>query len=292
MTAMPTDHAMRGIGYMILSACGFSAMSVTAKWLTADYPVPQIVFFRSLFVVLPTLAMILMRRNPALFRTQHLRGHFVRSMVGTISMFCMFYSYHFLPLADAVAVGFMGPVFSTLFAIILLREPAYRRHWLALGAGLVGVIVMTQPGAGTVNWLGLGIALAGALFYGLAHTHIRRLGRTESPLTTVCFFALFATAATGMLLPWFWRQPTLLDLALMCLTGCCAFIGQLFLTKAYQCAPAATVSPFNYTGLIWAVIFGYLLWDEQPTPHIVCGAAIVMVAGIYLAWKERRPHVA
>jgi drug/metabolite transporter (DMT)-like permease len=91
-----------------------------------------------------------------------------------------------------------------------------------------------------------------------------------------------------LLLPWCWRQPTVADLALMCLTGLCAFIGQLFLTKAYQCAPAATVSPFNYTGLIWAVIFGYLVWHEQPTPHIVYGATIVMVAGIYLAWKERR----
>ena len=289
MMALPADRPLRGIVYMILSACGFSAMSVTGKWLAADYAVPQIMFFRALFVLLPILALILMQRNPALLRTQHLSGHFWRSLVGTISMFCLFYSFYLLPLADAIAVGFMGPVFSTLFAIIFLREPALRRHWIALGAGFVGVLVMTRPGGGVVNWLGLGVALAGTVFYGLAHTHIRRLGRTESPLTTVYFFSLFVIAATALMLPWVWKQPTSAqDWGLLIITGCFAFIGQLFLTKSYQYAPAATVSPFNYSGLIWAVIFGYLLWDEQPTPPIFLGATIVMAAGVYLAWSENR----
>lgn len=287
MTAPPADRPLRGIAYMLLSACGFSAMSVTGKWLTADYDVPQIIFFRALFVLLPTLVLIRMQKNPALLRTRNWRGHFWRSMVGTISMFCLFYSFHLLPLADAVAINFMGPVFSTLFAIVILREPAYRRHWIALGAGLAGVLVMTQPGAGAVNWLGIGVAFGSALTYGMAHMHIRRLGRTESPLTTVYIFAVFALGVSALLLPWFWRQPSVGDLGLMVVTGLCAFIGQLFLTKAYLYAPAATISPFNYTGLIWGIIFGNLLWDEQPTPQILCGAAIVMAAGIYLAWRER-----
>lgn len=266
-------------------------MGVIAKWLTADYPVPQILFFRSLFVLVPALALVAVWRRPALLRTAYPVGHLWRGLVGTASMFCIFYAYQMLPLADATAVGVMGPVFATLFAVVLLREPALRRHWIALGSGLAGGLVMIQPGGGGANWQGLGVALGGALLSGLAHTHIRRLGRTEAALTTVIYFALFATVVTAVLLPWNWRTPSCGDLVLLTLTGISAFVGQIFLAKAYRVAAAATLGPYNYTGLIWAAAFGYALWGEVPTPHILWGAVIVMAAGTYLAWGEgqRRP---
>ncbi|MGB4101815.1 MAG: DMT family transporter [Alphaproteobacteria bacterium] len=285
--ASPVDRPLRGIAYMLLSAGGFSAMSVAGKWLTADYAVAQIIFFRSLVVLLATGILIGARRDPALLRTQNWRGHFWRGLIGTLGMFFWFYSFHLLPLADAIAINFMGPVFAILLAIIFLREPAHRQHWIALGAGFAGVLVMTQPGGGTVNWIGILVALGGALTYGVSQMHVRRLGRTESPLTTVFIFSFFSLGVSVLLLPWFWRQPSALDLALMVLTGVGAFIGQMFMTKAFICAPAATVSPFHYTGLLWGVIFGNLLWDERPTPQILGGAAIIMAAGIYLAWRER-----
>lgn len=291
MTPSRPDQPLRGIAAMLTGATAFSAMSLCAKYLNAHYDVLQTVFFRSLFVLLPATFMILLR-DPALWRTRNMAAHFWRGTVGFASMLCMFYSFKLLPLADAVAINFLGPVFAVLFAMILLRERARLRHWLSLGAGLVGVLIMTQPGHAGMNWLGFGVAMLGTVLFGITQTCIRILGRTENALTTVWVFALMATIFAAAFQPLVWRTPAGYDWLLLIGTGLFALVGQIAVTKAYQYAPAATIGPFNYTSLIWAMLFGALFWDEQPTPQILLGAAIIIAAGSLAAIHEARSYLA
>ena len=288
MSARAGDRPFRGIAYILASVLAFAFMNLFAKGMMARYDVLQIVFFRSLFILLPCFGVILWQRKLAFLRTSDPWGHFWRGLMGTSSMLCLFYAILLLPLADSVAVGFLGPAFATLAAMIFLREKAGWARWGALAAGLAGVLIMVQPGGEAVNPLGRGVALLGSLLFGLTMMWVRLLGRTEPALTIVFYFALFATVAMGATLPFVWVTPGWLDLLCLVMTGFSGFWGQVFVTKAYQYAPAATVSPFNYTALIWAALFGYLLWDEVPTPEIMIGACIVAVAGIFTACYEAR----
>ncbi len=282
------DQPLRGIFCILFSMFAFSLMNVFAKNMTGAYDVLQVVFFRSVFLVLPCFGVILAQRKPDLLRTQNPVSHLIRGIVGLACMLCVFYSFKYLPLADAVAIGFLGPTFATLAAMLLLREKADWHRWLAIVGGLAGVCVMLQPGAAPVSKIGVGIALLGSVLYGVTMVWVRKLGRTEPALTTVWFFGLFAATALALAMPFVWRTPSLGDCFQLVMTGLCAFLGQLFVTKAYQYAPAATVSPFNYTSLLWAILFGNLFWHEQPTPQILTGAMVVVASGLGMALYEAR----
>lgn len=283
------DRPLRGIFYILISMTAFSLMNVFAKNMSGHYDVLQVVFFRSLFLLPPCAAVILLRRKPKLFYTQDWRGHFWRGVVGLACMLCVFYSLKLLPLADAVAIGFLGPACATVAAMLWLREKASWHRWLAIVAGFVGVIIMAQPGAAPVDRVGFAVAVLGSMLYGLTMVRVRLL-RGEHALTTVWIFGVFSTVVLGCTLPFVWLTPTADDWAQLAATGFFAFFGQLYVTKAYQCAPAATISPFNYTSLLWAVLFGYLWFEELPTPQILAGAFVVILAGLYAAWFEAHQH--
>lgn len=288
MSANGQDQPLRGIAYILLSMTAFSVMNVFGKAMTGSYDVLQVVFFRSLFVLVPCAAVILWQKQTAFFTTANPRSHLIRGIVGLACMLCVFYSLKLLPLADAVAIGFLGPTFATVAAMVFLQEKAGWQRWVAILGGLFGVVIMLQPGLTPVNQLGLAVALLGSLLYGVTMVWVRKLGRTEPALTTVWFFALFATVMMALAQPFVWVTPGPGDFAQLTLTGLCAFVGQLYVTKAYQYAPAATISPFNYTTLLWAILFGNLFWHEMPTPQILSGAIIVVLAGSVTAVHEAR----
>lgn len=288
MSSRAKDQPLRGIAYILLSMTAFSVMNVFGKAMTESYDVLQVVFFRSLFVLLPCGAVILWQRRLTLFTTANPRSHLIRGIVGLACMLCVFYALKLLPLADAVAIGFLGPTFATVAAMLFLKEKAGWQRWLAILGGLAGVVIMLQPGAVPVNMTGLVVALLGSLLYGLTMVWVRKLGRTEPALTTVWFFGLFATVMMALTLPFVWVTPSWNDCLQLTLTGLCAFVGQLYVTKAYQYAPAATISPFNYTTLLWAILFGHLFWHETPTPQILTGALVVVLAGSVTAIHEAR----
>lgn len=288
MNARTQDQPLRGIACILFSMTAFAVMNVLGKAMTGSYDVLQVVFFRSLFVLLPCGAVILWQKKNDYFTTANPRSHLIRGIVGLACMLCVFYSLKLLPLADAVAIGFLGPTFATVAAMLLLKEKAGWQRWVAILGGLVGVLIMLQPGTTPVDSVGLAVALLGSLLYGVTMVWVRKLGRTEPALTTVWFFGLFATVMMALALPFVWVTPSWLDGLQLTLTGLCAFIGQLYVTKAYQYAPAATVSPFNYTSLLWAVLFGYVFWRETPTPQILTGALVVVLAGSVTALHEAR----
>ncbi|MEI7610024.1 MAG: DMT family transporter, partial [Rhodospirillaceae bacterium] len=214
-------------------------------------------------------------------------GHLGRATIGLAAMLLMFWSYHLLPLADAVAIGFSAPLFLAALSVPLLGEKVGAARWGAVLVGFVGVLVMVKPGATALD-LGSLVALGAALGYALAAIAVRQLSRTEHPNTIVFYFTLNTGLLAALALPWVWATPTLSDLGLLALTGLLGGAVQYCGTHAYTLGPAAVIGPFNYSAILWATLFGWLIWGDLPDRWVLLGAAVVIASGLFIVLRETR----
>jgi len=286
----PTASIPLGIGYMLAAVTLFGCMDATVKWLAAGYPTLQIMFFRSLFALPPILLMVVrggggLPGGFASLRTRRPFAHASRSLLGLGAMLCFFFAYGFMPLADVTAISFSGPIFIAILSVWLLREAVGWHRWSAIAVGFVGMLVILRPGPGLLHSGALVVVLATAL-YALAMIQIRKLSRTERATTIAFWFTVFSLLFTGLALPWVWVTPAPADLPLLAAVGLFGGTAQLFMTRAYGLAPAAAVAPFDYTHLIWSVLFGWYLWGDFPDLQTWIGCAIVVASGLYILWRE------
>ncbi|HEY0837222.1 MAG TPA: DMT family transporter [Azospirillum sp.] len=281
------DNVRLGIASMLAAVALMSVMNALSKLLADSYPLAEITFFRNLFALLPAAAMLAAGGGVRALRTTHLRGHLWRAVIGLTSMVLLFWSYRLMPLADAVAVSYAAPLFLTALSVPLLGERVGPYRWGAVAVGFLGVLIIVQPGGGAVA-PGALVALGAAVAYALAQIAMRQLGRTEAPVTTVFYFTAIATVLSGLALPWAWITPTPAGFGLLALMGLAGGGSQYFITRAYALAPAAVVSPFGYAGIVWAALFGWLLWGDAPAPHVVAGTAIVIGSGLLILFREAR----
>ncbi len=291
MSLAPPDLAVvrsptvRGILFMLLAVLLFSTMDVLVKLAAESYPVGQIIFFRNLLAFLPIVFFVRRAGGIAVLRTRHLRLHLWRAATGVGAMFCFFLAFALLPLGEAVALGQAGPIFLTALSVPLLSERVGVRRWSAVAVGFLGVLVMTRPGTGVFEPAAL-VALAGALLYALAMISIRRLGANEPAATIVFYFTSFATLAGLATLPFGWRVPDPVGLAMLVTIGLIGGVAQMALTQSFRLAPVAVVAPFEYGGLVFAVLFGYLIWHDFPNVYVLAGAALVVASGLYILHRE------
>lgn len=287
----PPDDAKLGILYVLASTFFFNVLNVTAKWLTADYSVIEITFFRSLFAFLPCLVFVLAGPGFRSLRTGRLGLHALRGIGGLGSMLLAFTAYGLMPIADAVAISFASPLFLTALSVPLLGERVGIHRWSAVIVGFLGILVMARP-AGMGENLGFLAAVTGTVLNALILVSVRRLGRTEAPITIIFYQALVATAGSILLLPFGWKTPDLADFALFGGMGLMGAIGHFCQTQAFRFAAAALVAPFNYAGLIWATLFGFLVWHDVPGPATILGGLVVIGSGLYILYRETRKRVA
>ena len=276
----------RGIFYMLAAVAFFCAMDALIKRLVADFSPVQVMFFRNLFAFVPIAPFLLRDGGLVALRTKRLGAHLLRSFAGLASMVCFFTSFAVMPLADAVAISLSAPIFITALSVPLLGEQVGSRRWAAVLVGFVGVLVMVRPGGeAMMRWVALW-PLAGAVLYALALIAIRHLGATERPATTAFYFTLVGTLATGLAQPFVWNTPGPLDLALLVMVGFLGGFAQMSMTQALRLAPAAVLAPFDYTALVFAILFGYVFWSEVPDLALLAGAAIVIASGLYIIHRE------
>jgi drug/metabolite transporter (DMT)-like permease len=281
------DNIRLGILYMLASVFLFSIQNAIGKWLAQSYPIPMLVFFRSFVALLPSFILVMRAGGMSVMRTNRMAGQFGRAVIWGGSNVASFFGYHYLPIADAVALTFAAPLFLTALSYPIIKEPVSRERWIAVSVGFVGVLVMARP-SGAENALGVAGAVGCAVCNAIGTLTVRDLCRTEHSASIVTWTAIFMTLMALPVLPFFWKTPTLLDLALFCSIGLIGGISQYWTTLALSHAPAAAVSPFNYAGLIWGSIIGLVVWGDWPTPPIVVGAAIVTLTGLYLLRAEGR----
>ena len=283
-----------GIALVLAATLSFTLMGALVRYLGQSVPLGEIVFTRSIFALIPLLAMILWRNElGTALKTSNPWAHVSRSLTGTAAMFMNFAALALLPLADATAIGFAAPMFTVVLAALFLGEVVRIRRWSAVAVGFFGVLVMLSPYIGSAprgagSTLGAFLALAGAFAVAAAMTQVRHMSRTESTASLVFYFSIVCSVAGLATVPWGWVMPSLGELSLMVAMGFLGGIGQMLITESYRHVSASVVAPFAYSAMPYSIVIGYLWFGEVLASIVLLGAAIVIGAGLFVIWRERK----
>jgi drug/metabolite transporter (DMT)-like permease len=280
-------RVVRAIASVVAAMLLFTVLDAMVKYLAArGYSTWQLVFCRSLFSFVVILPLVHAQGGRRALVTRRPLDHLFRGAVGMAALWCWFYAYRNIPLADAYALSFSAPLFMTVLSVPMLREQVGGHRWSAVLVGLAGVLIMVQPGGGVFDVSAL-VVLLSAFLYALAIILLRGLGATETTLGTVFYFTLFCTVVSAASLPFTGRLPQSWgDAGLLVAIGLLGGAAQLFLTEAYRCAPVSVVAPFDYSAMLWAVLLGLVVFDERPGWPVLSGAAVVIASGLYILHRE------
>ena len=279
---------MRGMAAALGAFFMFTVMNVFAKLLSAQHSVIEIAFYRNLIASLPFLFMVFVlgRREILVIRSKpSLVG--LRAVLGAVSLMTTFAAFSLMPMAETTVLLFTASLFIPVLGVFFLGEKVGPWRWAAVFIGFAGVVVMAQPGGG-VHLLGITVALAAALMHATLQIVLRYLGRYESPETVTFYFMVIGTLVTALPLPFVAVTPTLAEVPLLFGVGLSGALAQWLLSVAFRNAPAAIVTVFNYSGIVWATIFGWLIWNDWPLPTVLIGAAIVIASNALIIWRESR----
>jgi drug/metabolite transporter (DMT)-like permease len=284
------DDVPLGILFMIAATLLFAASSAFAKWQVAIYPVGEVMFVRSFSSLIVCAGFVLPFTGLEVFRTQRLRDHFARGLSQSISQTLSVIAFSLMPLAGAIAINFSAPLWSALLSIVWLKERASLARWAALLVGFLGVLIVTDPGADSLQ-LGALFALGNAVMYGSVTVAVRGMTATEKPNTLLMWQMVTIAAFHSLLLLLGFRWPTPLDAAMLIASGVANAMGQYVWTRSLALAPTTAVGPFYYLMLVWALAIGFFVWGDVPTWGLVAGSAIVVASGLFLLLHEtmRRP---
>ncbi|EJW12442.1 Uncharacterized protein DUF6, transmembrane [Rhodovulum sp. PH10] len=285
--ARRTDNVPLGILFMVGSTVMFALSSALAKWLVAIYPVGEVMAFRSISSLLVCSAFILPVTGFAVFRTAIPGQHVARGASQAISQTFTVLAVSMMPIAGAIAIGFSAPLWAALISVLLLGERAGKARWAALVVGFAGVLIVTEPGADSLK-LGALFALANAVMYGGVTVAVRGMAKTETPNTLLMWQMLTMSVCHVFLLLFGFRMPTAVDAALLIGMGLANTIQQYCWTRALSLGPTTAVSPFYYMSLVWAMLLGFLIWNDRPTLALLSGSAIVVASGLFLLWHEAK----
>ena len=279
------DRPVLGIALMLAGIAGFSIMDAIIKWLTADYSVAQVVALRSWFG-LPLLCLFaLYEGGLKTLRTRRPLVHVGRYLLVLALSFSFFWALSQMKLVDTIAITFAAPIFITALSVPLLKEPVGLHRWVAISVGFCGVLIMLRPGMGVFQWAAL-VVLGSVVVYALLMITTRAFKSTESTAALMLYPQLGMSLTGIVLAPFFWVTPSLGDLGLFALAGLFGSVGVMCLTHAFRLGPAAVISPFEYSALIWATLLGFLLWGELPDAITLVGAGIVISSGLYIIYRE------
>jgi len=286
--AQDHDHVLTGILCRIGMGLSFSAMAALLKLAsTRGLNAAELVFYRSLFALPVVLAWVLKRETLAVLRPNNPLSHVWRSALGLLSMGLTFEALILLPLADATAINFTAPIFATILSYLVLKEFVGPHRWAAVFVGFLGVLVVARPGGSSLPALGVAIGLAAALSQAAVTTTLRHLQRSENISAIVFWFAVAGTAVGSILMLFFGHAHPWQAIAFAAAGGLLGGFGQLFMTASLR-APVSVVTPFDYLQIVLATIYGWLLFSDVPTRHMIVGAGLIASAGIYTAWREHR----
>ncbi len=277
----PVDNARLGILLMVIASALWTLHDAVSKDLAAQYSVFQILFIRSLFAFVPLLVFAWRDGGLATLRTRRPFANIGRGIVGVTSFTLFLLALPLMPLANVFAIGMSAPLVITALSGPLLGERVSLRQWAAVLVGFAAVLVMLRPGGDMVP-LAVALVLASNLCYAVGMMLTRTLGRTESAATMTLFGSTVFLLVGAAVTPFVWVTPALGDLALMAFIGLIAGLAQYSMTQAFRIAPPATVTPFEYTCMVWAVILGFAIWGDVPSWTVLAGSAVIVLSGLYI----------
>lgn len=288
--AVPHTNIPRGVTALVCAVFFFSFADAIGKWFGhAGYDSFQIVFLRYTFGLIP-VAIAIYFSGVAGLKTNRPWVHVLRGFLMFAALTCFFRGLKYMPLAEGIAVAFSAPLFVTALSYPVLRERVGAFRWGAVVVGFIGALIILKPGAETFRPEALYI-VAAALFFALAVLTTRRISVTETNVAMYTYATIFAGLATVPALPFVWVTPQVEHLGLFLLLGLIAGAAAYLMIVAYRNSPAAVNAPFDYTGLIWGALMGWIVWDETPAANVWIGALIVVAAGLTITYRETRAGI-
>jgi drug/metabolite transporter (DMT)-like permease len=273
-----------GFLYMFLSVCTFSVMDLLVKW-SSDYPTGEVLFFRGFFGLLPTYFLIPKNKLKTFYITRRSQEHLFRCLMGLMALIAIVVALRELPLAVVVSLSYAAPLFITVLSIFLLSEKVGIFRWLAVLIGFIGVIIIAEPGFKGMNYLYF-LPLIFCIGMAFVTITIRKLSTTE-PIWLISIFFTITISIVGLAtIPMGWIMPNFQDFILLILIGVTGGSANLFLTQSYKLSEVSLVAPLKYLALIFAIIFGYLIWNEIPTIKTLIGASLVVLASLIIFRRE------
>ena len=269
---------------MLMSVCAFSIMDIIVKWSEA-YPLGQVLFFRGFFGVILYFIIMPRDRIKNFYLTKRPGLHFLKCISGLIALVAIFIALRNLPLATVVSISFAAPIFTTIFSIFLLSEKVGMFRWIAVAVGFLGILIIAEPGFSSFNiyFIYPIIFCLGLSYVAIA---IRQLSTTEPVWLISLYFSIAITLVSLVTLPYGWVMPNFGDLLLLMLIGVFGGVANLWLGQSYKLAEVSLVSPLKYLALVFAITFGYFIWDEIPSFKTLLGASLVIISSIIIFRRE------
>lgn len=265
----------------------FSMQDAFVKWLATDYWLIQLLFIRSIVIVVSSGLFIAFRQGQGGFKTRQPRDHLLR----TVFNFFAFVSYYLavtqMPLANATSIALTAPLFMTALSGPLLREPVGIKRYSILILGFIGALVVIQPTAKDLNLQGSIYALLGAFLFAMLAIQTRKMSKHESSELMVFYAALGFLPVTGTFMLFYWETPDPTSLALMLMLGVITLFAQYAIVQSVQYARVHVIAPFEYITVLWAILIGWFVFSEPPTLTMMSGASLIIAAGLGIIWYER-----
>ncbi len=281
---MSRNNATLGIALMIGAVALLTLMSTLVKVIGPDYHPVQISFLRNVIAAAVIIPFLIRAGGVAVLKTRRPGLITFRTICGISGNILYFYAFQRMAIGDVVVIGQAVPLFVTAMAVLFMGERVGWRRWMAVSIGFVGVLVAINP-SGEVSAASL-IAVAATGLWASTILMMRSLGATESPYAISFYFMFGGAVLTAFAQPWVWQTPTTDVLLLLVGVGISGALGQILMSYALKLADASVVSPFNYTGILWAIGFDLLIWDVAPAWATLGGAALITAAGVYIFHRE------
>jgi drug/metabolite transporter (DMT)-like permease len=283
----PAPHVGRGIALIIATTVCFATLDTLSKLTNRYLPVNEIIWGRYLFHGLALTLLMGPKLKLGLVRTAHPGMQILRGLILLVSSGLFMSALVYLPLAEAAAISFVAPLVLTALSVPLLGERVRRSQWIAVAVGFGGVLVLIRPGGKLFDIATL-LPMGCAVTYALFQIITRKYAGRDSAYTTHFWTALVCTILASCSLPFFWTTPSLWGWLAMVAMGLVGGGGHYLLIRAYENAPPSTLAPFSYAQLVWATCLSWLVFDHVPDAGSLFGMAIIVSAGLYAVWMQRR----
>lgn len=279
------DRIFIAIGCCIAAHLMFCIMGACAKYLSNAHHVAEIAFYRNIIILIPLFCVIYFSGKTHLFKTKKPKLVAFRAVMGGFSLIVTFGALSLLPMSYATVIFFTSTILTPVLAFLFLKEHVGIHRWLAVLFGMTGVLIIAQP-SGDISTLGLAFALCAACLHASMFIVLRSL-KTERVATITFYFILAGTLIPGCFLPWVAKAIDPSQIWIFLLMGVCGGLGQVFLSNAYKYGPAALVTPFAYSAIIWNTGLDIFFWKyDLDITAVITGAGFIMTAQLYILYRE------
>lgn len=288
MRTIKHDRPFLALSMRLAGIAGFGIMATLIKLASErGIHLVEIIFWRQFLSIPVLIALLMLTSGLGTLRTKRPWAHFNRGVMGLLGMIFNFGALILLPLAEATTFSFTAPIFAVILSVILLSEKVGIWRVSSVLAGFAGILIIIQPGSSNIPLDGAAVAIIAALLVALISIQLRDLSQTDSPLSIVFWMAVMTSLCALPVLPFYFHAHTTTDWLILLGIGLSGTWGQTLITFALRFGKVSSVIIMDYSAIIWATLFGWLVFATLPTVYTWIGAPIVVAAGVTIAWRER-----